>query len=102
MSKNVKDLCYVNGQEHVFLYNLIPYKKKWYCDVIETEDSVIESNVKTVPFDQITFANDPKSERKNYLIQCESEKFEDCMKNIAIRFKEQIKRLQQLEAAGEI
>lgn len=101
MSKNVKDLCYVNGQEHVFLYNLIPYKKKWYCDVIKTEDNVVESNVKTVPFDKITFANDPKGERKSWLIQCETEKSEDFYKKIADKIKAKIKKIQQLEAAGE-
>ncbi|HOZ53340.1 MAG TPA: hypothetical protein PK142_01520 [bacterium] len=101
MNKNVKDICYVDGQEHFFLYNLIPYKEKWFCDVIKTEDSAIESNVRIVPFDKITFANDPKGERKNYLIQCETAKSDALYKKIADNIKEKIKKIQQLEAAGE-
>lgn len=101
MSQNVKDLCYLDGKEHVFLYNLIPYKRNWYCDVILTEDSAVESNVRTVAFDKITFANDPRGERKNYLIQCETAKSDDLYKKIADKIKEKIKKIQQLEAAGE-
>lgn len=96
---NTKNLCYLKGEEHVFLYNLIPYKNKWYCDVISSDDRAIESKVKTVLFDSVTFANDPKGEKKNYLIQCETEKPGNFYKKITEEFKEKIKKIQQLETA---
>jgi len=98
MEKNLKNLCYLDGKEHVFLYNLTPYKRKWWCDVIETEDSVIESNVKTVPFEGIKFANDPNDERKNYLIQCESSRSDEFYKKMAEQIKARIKKIQEIEA----
>lgn len=96
---NTKNLCYLKGEEHVFLYNLIPYKNKWYCDVINSDDRAIESRVKTVSFDSITFLNDPKGDKKNWLIQCETEKSNNRYKEMAKNIKEKIKKIQQLEAA---
>lgn len=95
---NTKDLCYLEGEEHFFLYNLIPYKKRWYCDVISFDDRAIESRVKTVPFDSITFVNDPKGEKKEYLIQCETEKPDNFYKKMSEDIKKKIKKIQQLEA----
>lgn len=99
---NTKDICLFEGREHVFLYNLIPYKRRWYCDIIETEDSLAESNVKTVLFDKVTFPGDKEEKRKNYLIQCETEKAEGFYQKIAKEFKAKIKKIQQLEAAGKV
>ena len=53
------------GQEAVCYFNLRPIKGVWHADVVFTESRIGDQGLKTVPWKEIKFLNDPNDERKN-------------------------------------
>lgn len=53
------------GQEAMCYFNLRPINGIWHADVIFTESRIGDQGLKTIPWKEIKFINDPEDKRKN-------------------------------------
>ena len=66
---NLKNPDPIFGQEAICYFNLQQINGRWHADVIFTESRIGDQGLKTVPWDEIDFQNDPQGDRKNAYLQ---------------------------------